>query len=171
MRKTPLLLVAIAGVGSLLSCASDSSQIRHNKYLHKIPAKTTCYQAQEHGQTVGYAHKYQWETASGNDHFYHLIYGLDKNLVGYVGSDGYTEKYTSDGQTKPLGNYTLEGALPRIFDTEGDVQLYTVATEDVPVKAIPKMPVAQKNEAVPATKTEQPETTDDSQLPTEEKSE
>ncbi len=134
------------------SCASEYAYKR-NEYWHKKPLKTGSYQIQEQGHTIGYAHRYAWETKGGNDHEYYLIADRTGSLVGYLAADGTAEKYLADGSTQVLGNFTLDSAAARIFETEHTVQIYSAQLQDVPETVEPAMPVrdSQKKPIVTAT--------------------
>lgn len=136
----------------VVGCATDDSYQRREHWRQK-PLKTGTYQIQENGQTIGYAHQYAWETKAGKDHEYFLIADNNGKLVGHMAADGATEKYMPDGSSQMLGNFTLESASARIFETEYPVRVYQVQMQDVPETKQAPAPVKSGKETAKTTTT------------------
>ena len=97
------------------------------------PRETAGYQIQSGATTIGYAHKYQWETNDGSLQHHYFIYNSAGTMVGYVGEHGETKKYLANGKTKQLGSYTLEDAAAKIFNGYADIRIFTARKMDVPI--------------------------------------
>ena len=126
-RKLGMIII----ITSLLSCYS-----RHPRSFYTADhtsKETAGYQIQSGATTIGYAHKHQWEDNNGSLQYHYFIYDALGKIVGYVGEDGTTKKYLSNGKEKQLGSYTLEDAAGKIFSEYPDIRIFTARKTDVPV--------------------------------------
>lgn len=151
--------IFLLGVMLLTSCQSNDAR-NYREYLQEKPTKTHCYQIQQQGSTIGYAHKYSWQTLR-NDYYFYFVYDVRNNLVGHIGGNGNTKKYLANGTTENIGNFTLKTGAEQIFNSPTELRIFTVQAQDVPMPKVAKF--SNLRSTTPKKATTKPITKDDSE--------
>lgn len=130
----------------LCSCAAELTQEKdwRDKYLQTSPEKMASYQIQEQEATIGYAHKYEWYTEKGNLYHHYLVYDLHGSMIGYIESDGRTEKYLPNGRTEVLGNYSFEIAAGLVLGNPRPLRIFPVRATDVPMPKVQEVTIVKQ---------------------------